>query len=124
LTTAYRFLVVLIGLRMLAPPGICLCHAGAPAVRFVVTILDSSKQIPPEDENGTDDHEPGCPTSPLASGLGLQPPPVQVPPLLGCDLLGPVVFGSLPAAPLFAIAPLACPPPGPSLYLADCILLI
>jgi hypothetical protein len=108
---------------MLAPPGICLCHADSPAVYFVVSLLKPSTE-PPVPTPDDDDHVPGCPASPLAAGLGLQPAPVEVPPLAAAGFVDVTAPAPLPWSPLLSFSPLPDPPPGPSLYLADCVLLI
>jgi hypothetical protein len=75
-------LMVLIAIRLLMPPGICVCKWNAPAARFLVSLLQSQRQVPVEDDRD-DDHAPGCPASPLAVGMGVKPPsePVQPPAL-------------------------------------------
>ena len=60
----------------------------------------------------------------LASGLGLQPAPVLVPPLLDCGALPPAVPVPVASAPFFSPVPLACPPPWLSGPAVDCPLLI
>ena len=69
-----RILYVLIFLRLMAPPGVCLCKLSAPALAFL-----AGNSLPQEDQTQDDDHLPGCPCSPLCAGMGLQPPVEMVP---------------------------------------------
>ena len=75
-------LMVLIGIRMLMPPGICVCKWNSPAARFLVALWQSDRQVPAQ-EDREDDDAPGCPASPLAVGMGVKPPSE---PLLPPDL--------------------------------------
>src|SRR6185437_4607262 len=43
-------LMVLITIRLLMPPGICVCKLNSPAARFLVALLKSDKQVPNEEE--------------------------------------------------------------------------
>jgi hypothetical protein len=70
-----RVLYLLMFLRMLAPPGVCLCKLGAPAVAFL-----SGQPVPVDTQAPDDDHAPGCPCSPLAAGMGLRAPTETPPP--------------------------------------------
>jgi hypothetical protein len=82
-------LMVLIGIRMLMPPGICVCKWNSPAARFLVALWQSDRQVPVEEERD-DDHAPGCPASPLAVGMGVKPPSEPLlPPDLSLDLPPP-----------------------------------
>jgi len=83
-------LMVLITIRLLMPPGICVCKLNSPAARFLVALLKSDKQVPNEEERD-DDHAPGCPASPLATGMGVKPPAISLlPPDLSLDPLPPL----------------------------------
>ena len=83
-------LMVLITVRMLMPPGICACKWSAPAARLLVTLSQGERPIPSEEERD-DDHEPGCPASPLATGMGVKPPSEPLlPPSLALDLPPPL----------------------------------
>jgi hypothetical protein len=120
-----KLLFVLIALRLLMPPGICVCKQSAPAVELLARAL--GKQAParpatPAKEE--DDHAPGCPASYLAQGLGVAPPPGPGPLDPGAGLsLGPP-----PPVPVALVALAALPPephprpPGQALYLAHCAL--
>ncbi len=78
-------LMVLIGIRMLMPPGICVCKWNSPAARFLVALWQSDRQVPAEEERDDDD-SPGCPASPLAVGMGVKPPSEPLlPPHLSLD---------------------------------------
>jgi hypothetical protein len=106
---ARTILMVLMVLRLLLPPGICVCEWSSPAARLLIALLNGQRQVPPQQEPDDDDHAPGCPASPLAVGMGVRPPSELVwPPALSLDPLPP-----LQAAQPFA--PLCCerenPPP-------------
>jgi hypothetical protein len=67
--------MVLIVLRLLMPPGICACQWSSPAARLLITLTQSDRQIPGEQQrDNDDDHDAGCPASPLAAGMGVAPP--------------------------------------------------
>src|SRR5262245_36093641 len=67
----YRALLLLVFLRLMAPPGICLCKSAAPVHVFLADLLGGLPPAPePEDD---DDHAPGCPASKLCEGMGLWP---------------------------------------------------
>jgi hypothetical protein len=77
-------LMVLIVVRLLMPPGICACKWSSPAARLLIALLQTNRQIPLEQERDSDDdHDAGCPASPLAAGMGVVPPsqPLLPPPL-------------------------------------------
>jgi hypothetical protein len=81
-------LMVLIVVRLLMPPGICACKWSSPAARLLISLVQSDRQIPVEQErDNDDDHDAGCPASPLAAGMGVVPssePPLS--PGLALDL--------------------------------------
>src|SRR5579884_593475 len=78
--------MVLIAVRLMMPPGICVCKWRSPAARFLVSLLQSERQVPVEEERDDDDHAPGCPASPLAAGMGVKPPSEPLlPPSLSLD---------------------------------------
>lgn len=116
-----RILLVLIGLRLLLPPGICVCKLSSPVARLAVRILGG--EMPPAAPEG-DDHHPGCPASMLALGLGVKPvaPSVDPPdapsiaPLLPSTPAPLVGFEAAPPAHavIFSAAPL---------YVSHCALL-
>jgi hypothetical protein len=66
--------MILIATRLLMPPGICACKWSAPAARFLAALTQGERPFPNEEERDDDDHEPGCPASPLAVGMGVKPP--------------------------------------------------
>lgn len=66
-------LMILIVVRLLMPPGICACQWSSPAARVLVALLHSDRQIPSQQEQDNDDHDAGCPASPLSSGMGVVP---------------------------------------------------
>jgi hypothetical protein len=68
-------LSVLITLRLLMPPGICVCKLSSPAARYLAAAWGARLPPPPPPPTHTDDdHAPGCPASSLAEGLGVAPP--------------------------------------------------
>lgn len=81
-------LMVLIVLRLLMPPGICACKWTSPAARLLISLLPCDRQIPVEQpRENDDDHDPGCPASPLAAGMGVAPPcDPLLPPTLALDV--------------------------------------
>jgi hypothetical protein len=90
-----RALFVLLTLRLLMPPGICVCH-----------LADTASRAAPAPETGEDDHHPGCPASYLSLGLGLKPlpgpGPVELPPcgwLAPCPLAPPISLVAPPTDP-------------------------
>jgi hypothetical protein len=66
-----RILLVLITVRLLMPPGICICHLSSPAAYLLTVALGGEPPMPSTEPH--DDHDPGCPASALAPALGLQP---------------------------------------------------
>ncbi len=82
-------LMVLIVLRLLMPPGICACQWSPPAARLLLALAQSDRQIPVEPQRDSDDdHDAGCPASPLAAGMGVAPPcEPLLPPALALDPL-------------------------------------
>lgn len=85
-------LMVLIAVRLLMPPGICACKWSSPAARLLIALTQSDRQIPIEQErDNDDDHDAGCPASPLAAGMGVMPPSEPLlPPGLALDLPPPL----------------------------------
>lgn len=74
-----RYTITILAIvRLLAPPGICMCHADSPVLLIMLSLSDPSREHLPSQEIN-DDHHPGCPCSPLSVGLGLAPCPVDVP---------------------------------------------
>ncbi len=82
-----KILMVLITLRLLMPPGICACKWSSPAGRLLAALTHSERSIPIEEDRDDDDHDAGCPASPLAAGMGVKPPSEPLlPPGLTLDL--------------------------------------
>ncbi len=124
---SHRILLVLLAVRLLMPPGICICKLSCPATRFVAHAFGT--ESPTHSEEEEDDHLPGCPASELAQGMGLKP---AGPPAPSLDLANVQLFvlpphGSLLVAPsaVSSAAPPSGPPPakGP-FYLTLCALLL
>lgn len=66
-----RILVVLIGLRLLWPAGLCVCKLSSPVAHALVYLLGNDTPLPAHDDD--DHHHPGCPASACAVGLGVHP---------------------------------------------------
>src|SRR5262249_3294448 len=66
-----RILFVLLPLRLLVPPGICLCKLSSPASRFLAGTLGAEPVPVPVEHD--DHHEDGCPVSSLNEAMGLRP---------------------------------------------------
>lgn len=123
-TAIQRFLLLLLMVRLLLPPGICLCHDNSPASRLILDLLNPDRPQSSTSCEEDEDHDPGCPGSPLATGMGLKLPLVAVfPPLPNTVLDMPGLV--LPAPAFFWSAPptWGLSPPIP-IYLEDCSLLI
>ena len=123
---ARTILMVLIVLRLLLPPGICVCKWSSPAARLLVALMNSERQAPPQQESDDDDHAPGCPASPLAVGMGVRPPSETVwPPDLSLDPLPPLESAQ-PFAPLCCERENSLPLdlPHSPMYLTVCALLL
>ncbi len=72
--SVHQTLFVLLTLRLLLPPGICVCQWHSPAARILAGMFNTGKEVPPPPPpENEDDHEPGCPASKLAAGMGLRP---------------------------------------------------
>jgi hypothetical protein len=67
-------LSLLITLRLLMPPGICVCTLSCPAAQLIIALCGAEPTSPPTPPEEDDDHLPGCPASYLAAGLGVAPP--------------------------------------------------
>jgi hypothetical protein len=72
-----HILFALLFLRLMAPPGICLCKVSSPATAFFADLF--GKDAPPTEQDDDDDHAPGCPASKLSEGMGLRPANVAPP---------------------------------------------
>ncbi len=119
-------LMVLMAVRLLMPPGICACKWSSPAARLLVALVQSQRQIPTEenrDEN--DDHDAGCPASPLAAGMGVKPATEPLlPPTLALDPPPTEATPILTSAHVDSFDTLPFDPPPDSLYLTFRTLLI
>jgi hypothetical protein len=119
-------LCLLITLRLLMPPGICVCKLSSPASRLLLAVCGQEVPEPNSpDEDRDDDHHPGCPASFLSVGMGVAPP--SGPGQIDLPLTGVVEAES---APLFQSAsdllPLTCSvlDSVAPLYVAHCALLV
>jgi hypothetical protein len=96
----HQLLFALLTIRLLLPPGICVCQWHSPAARMLVQLFGGGKEVPPSPPlENEDDHEPGCPASKLAAGMGLRPAS-PAPLMLGA------VYDEVPPAPA-AVSPVA-----------------
>jgi hypothetical protein len=126
-STLSRILFVLLAVRLLMPPGICICKQTARATNLLAS--DLGKETPPP-LLGDDDHAPGCPASYLSQGMGVAPPsgPLWLPLTAGPSTLALPAPDPAPLAPLFSpptcLVPDALDPGDPALYLTLCALLI
>src|SRR4051812_19313687 len=112
-------------LRLLMPAGICACKAASPAGRMLAVLL-GTHAVPADP--GDDDHDPGCPASIFATGMGVKHPPG--PPPIDLALLPAYLLDSTAEEPDF-LAGFHSPVPAfslrattPDLYLTLCTLLI
>jgi hypothetical protein len=110
--------------RLLLPPGICVCQWHSPAARMLVQLFGGTKEVPPSPPvENEDDHEPGCPASKLAAGMGLRPaspPPLTLGP---CTDTVPLLVAARVPVDRVSLANCCCH--GPCLtLLADRTLLI
>ena len=124
--SVHQTLLVLLTIRLLMPPGICVCQWHSPAARMIVGWLKTGTEVPPSPpEEKEDDHEPGCPASKLAAGMGLRPAsPPPLPPAVSPEVVHVAqAAASLPPAQ-FDSGYLTYRPPDLSLYLTVCALLI
>ena len=120
-----RILLVLITVRLLMPPGICVCKLSSPAAYLLARALGGDPPAPDPSPDHHDDHHPGCPASCLSLGMGLQPPS----PVLDPDTSLPAPVAEPPAD---CREPAYAPPPAhslslagaPPLYVCHCALLI
>jgi hypothetical protein len=65
-------LMALIALRLLVPPGICLCKLSSPTSRLLCKALGSEPApvpVEPDDQH----HDEGCPAGVLSEGMGVVP---------------------------------------------------
>jgi hypothetical protein len=114
----YRVLFALMTLRLLLPPGICVCKWNSPAARILADLMQTGKDIPPPEPEDENNDAPGCPASPFAAGMGLRPappPPLFLDPALETPPLLAVTPSVLRLAP--ATAEPSSEPPEDALYL-------
>jgi hypothetical protein len=114
----YRVLFVLMTLRLLLPPGICVCKWNSPAARILVDLLQTGKDIPPPEPEDENNDAPGCPASPFAVGMGLRPAS-PAPLFLDPALETPLLLEAMPSGFRLASATgePTSEPPEDSLYL-------
>jgi hypothetical protein len=126
LASLNKTLFVLLTFRLLLPPGICVCQWHSPAARMLAGLFNTGKEVPPPPPpENEDDHEPGCPASKLAAGMGLRP--ASPPPLLPGASPEPAAAALPPACPAGARPEADFPafrPPESAVYLTVCALLL
>ena len=119
-------LMLLMAFRLLMPPGICVCKLNSPAARALVKLLQMNREVPPpENDPNPDDHDSGCPASPLAAAMGLRPPS-EPPPSLAPSFDPPPLLASSSTLTLLvddAVGTCSDPPDAP-LFLTLCALVI
>jgi hypothetical protein len=112
---------VLVAVRLLMPPGLCICKLSSPVLRAIA--VARSQEPPPPPSEAEDDHHPGCPASFLSVGMGVAPPPGPGPivlPLTGVASVADapaLSISSDPVPPSFGV-----PIPAPPLFVAHCAL--
>jgi hypothetical protein len=118
-------LMVLMVVRLLMPPGICVCKWTSPAARVLVALAQSERQVPNEQDWDDGDHDPGCPASPLAVGMGVRPASEPLlPPALALEALLPEMPSVIVTDHTEMVESKAFDPPTESLYLTLRTLLI
>jgi hypothetical protein len=114
-------LFVLLTLRLLMPPGICVCKLSSPAARLLAQVLGNELPAPPT-ETDHDDHDDGCPAGPLKEALGLRPAgpgPIELPFVALLPVLPDAVLPASSTAPLERFL---CISPLPPLCVSHCAL--
>jgi hypothetical protein len=91
-------LLILLALRLLVPPGICLCKLSSPASRLLVSVL-GSEPLPQPVEHDDGQHDDGCPAGHLSEGMGVWPTGPVLFDLTSAALLPPLPDVALPGAP-------------------------
>jgi hypothetical protein len=120
----HRTLLILVLLRLLAPPGICLCKLTAPASDSLAGAI-RGEPPPPLPNEPDDDHAPGCPASCLSQGMWVKPPVPALPPDLALAWLPtPDTLPSACPAPAEEVEGTALPPPDSPRFLTLCTLLL
>lgn len=115
--------LVLIGLRLLVPPAVCLCQLTGHAAQWMSGLLRPDVPPPPVEEH--DDHADGCPASKMPVGMGVPPGPAPLVHPVGVAWLGAVA--GLPPVDAASLVPFFAsnlPLPDEPLCLILCALLI
>jgi hypothetical protein len=115
-----RVLFILLTLRLLVPPGMCLCKLSSPASRLLASVLGNDLP-PPEGETDDHHHHDGCPASPLSTAMGLRPDgpgPIEMP-LIG---MLTALHEAVSAATVSLLDLLLCDTPCPPLCVSCCAL--
>jgi hypothetical protein len=109
-----RVLFVLLALRLLVPPGICLCKLSSPASRLLADALGNEPLSLPAETEHHDDHHDGCPAGGLCEALGLRPAgpgPIELPLVAVLPVLADFVSTGAAASPFeLPLAAAPCPP--------------
>lgn len=114
-----RFLLVFMALRVLAPPGVCLCKLGMPLLRLVAGALHSPQGPARSDDR---DERPGCCVCQLPAGVQAKPVAPPPPPSLRPE--ASAVFIPVPALMRSARDGVFLRPPGRAAHLGAVPLLI
>jgi len=105
-----HWLLVLMIVRLMVPPGFCLCDPGSPLARALASLLAAAPLPIPIESAADDDHHPGCPNSYLSTGLGLQPAAVDVLPPIAAEVFAVDLF---PIRTLVRVSSATREPPDP-----------
>jgi hypothetical protein len=135
LATLRLLLVTLTLLRLLLPPGICVCKLTSPAARLLTTLLATKPPVlpPSPSTEPEDDHAPGCPASFLSLGLYVKPAEAPARPPLTFDhppvpdpvlAWGESLFPATEPASSLALLDLFPRPPDAAVWLTVCSLRI
>jgi hypothetical protein len=117
-----RLLVVFMALRVLAPPGVCLCELTQPVERLLADAFGGPR--PPAH---CDEEDPlfGCTLCQLPPGVEAKHVPAPPPPSAASEPLAPLASASSPAhdSSLDSSLP-TLPPAGRALYISHCAIVI
>jgi hypothetical protein len=117
-----RFLTLFMAVRLLAPPGICVCELALPLERLIAAAYHAPQ---PPDHCEEEDPRFGCVVCQLPPAMVSKQVPEPTGPVLAPDMspLLRVVFRATFRLSIGAYQP-SLRPPGAPLYLSHCPLLI
>jgi hypothetical protein len=124
-TLLYRLLCMLIFVRVMCPPGVCLCKLSVLPARLAAHVFATGKEVPLPPAERDDEHDDGCPCSPFSAGMGLRTSDV---PQHAIAFVAPSLDLALEAPTLATFEEMQLPPlawpPEEHLYLTHCSILI